>query len=162
MSDQANERCVVALTRASALSGRPGRVLLVITNDCVDTVEVVSSAFEVKRAYSGSPHSLPRAGWGYAVTDALPSGVSLPPGSDFWTQVEADSRTVFGGYIPVEPPPEAGPHLYLAGKVLYRRGSGQFYETAFYRRLAFPAMTFSFVEPADEPINYAGERVVRP
>ncbi|CAD6560567.1 hypothetical protein LMG28727_07181 [Paraburkholderia kirstenboschensis] len=87
------------LTRASALCGKPGKVVIVLKNFCRNTVEVISGAFEVKRAYSGSPHALPRVGWGYAVTAILRRGAALPPESEFWTQFETDRRTVYGGLI---------------------------------------------------------------
>jgi hypothetical protein len=156
MPDPIDAPYAVVLTRASALSGNPGRVVIVLKNVCRNPVEVVSSAFEVKRAYSGSPHALPRVGWGYAVTAHLQCGAALPPESEYWTQFETDRRTVFGGVIPAQPSPEAGPHLYLCARLLYRCGDRRLYETAFYRRLVYPAMTFSLIEPADEGINYAG------
>lgn len=160
MLNSTDRHCAVLLKKAQAVSGRPGKVTLVILNQCQEMVRVVSSAFEIKRAYVGSPHALPKPGWGYAVTTALQPGLALPRCSELWTRFEVDRQTVFGGLISPEPPPDAGPHLYLCARLLYRRRCGELLETGSYQRLAYPAMTFSIVEPADEGINYAGAIVL--
>jgi hypothetical protein len=156
MVNSTDGHCAVLLKKAQAVPGKPGKATLLLSNQCQEMVQVVSSAFEVKRAYIGSPHALPEAGWGYAVTTALEPGLALPPCSELWARLELDRRTAFGGLITSGPPPDAGPHLYLCARLLYRRRRGELLETGFYQRLSYPAMTFSIVEPADERINYAG------
>jgi hypothetical protein len=160
MLDSTDSHRAVLLKKAQAVCGKPGKVTLVLLNQCQEMVRVVSSAFEVKRAYIGSPHALAKPAWSYAVTTALEPGLALPHCSESWARLELDRRAVFGGLISPEPPQDAGPHLYLCARLLYRRARGELLETGFYLRLIYPAMTFSVVEPADEGINYAGAIVL--
>jgi hypothetical protein len=149
----------VILTRAIAAPGRPGKVTFGLRNLFKAPVEVVSGAFEVKRSYLGSRHSLPRPGWGYAVTTAVAPKTVLPPGRELWTTFELDRRTTFGGLISPKVPPPDAPHFYLAGLLLYRRCRGELFETGFYKRLIYPGLTFDAIDPSDTGLNHVG-RVV--
>ncbi len=120
-----------------------------LQNRCDCDFEVVSSAFEIKRTYIGARHALPKAGWGYAVTDAVTPATLLPAGSELWTTFEADKRTTFRGAVPAEAPASLEPQYYFAGRILYRRFRGELLETSVYRRLAYPELECSIIEPND-------------
>ncbi|WP_244818600.1 hypothetical protein [Caballeronia sp. Lep1P3] len=68
----------IVVSSASVIPGMPATVVIVLKNPCDCDFEVVSSAFEVKRTPIGARHSLPKAGWGYAVTDAVRPRTWLP------------------------------------------------------------------------------------
>jgi hypothetical protein len=146
----------IAITKARAIPGSPGRVTFVLQNRCDWDFEVVSSALEIKRTYIGARHALPKAGWGYAVTDAVKTGTLLPARTELWTTFEADTRTTFRGVIPATPPAALEPHYYFAGRILYRRYRGELLETSLYRRLSYPELECSIVEPNDAGLNKEG------
>ncbi|WP_250508059.1 MULTISPECIES: hypothetical protein [unclassified Caballeronia] len=146
----------IAISKARIIPGSPARVTFVLENRCDWGLEVVSSAFEIKRTYIGARHALPKAGWGYAVTDAVKPGTMLPARSELWTTFAADTRTTFHGTVPASPPSVLDPHYYFAGRLLYRRFRGELMETSIYRRLSYPELECSIVEPSDAALNQEG------
>jgi hypothetical protein len=146
----------IVVSKARVIPGRPAQVTFVLRNPCECEFEVVSSAFELKRANIGARHSLPKAGWGYAVTDAVIPGTVLPARTEFWTKFEADSRTTFGGAVPAQAPSASDPQFYFSGRLLYRRFRRELIETSVYRRLAYPELECSIVDPDDEYLNATG------
>ncbi|WP_157696220.1 hypothetical protein [Caballeronia temeraria] len=149
----------IAISRARVIPGSPARVTFVLQNRCDCDFEVVSSAFEVKRTYIGARHALPKAGWGYAVTDAVTPATVLPTRSELWTTFEADTRATFRGAVPAEAPSSFDPQYYFAGRILYRRFCGELIETSVYRRLAYPELDCSIIEPNDACLNKEGSVV---
>ncbi|WP_250537062.1 hypothetical protein [Caballeronia sp. AZ10_KS36] len=149
----------LSIKAARIRPGAPAHVTFVVENAGADDVEVVSSAFEIKRTLVGSRHSLPKAGWGYAVTNAIVFGTLLPARSELWTSFEADSRTTFRGAVPIDPPPDTEPQYYFSGRLLYRRTRGELFETTVYRRLTYPDLVCSIIEPGDTHLNKSGSVV---
>ena len=154
----ARERSI-AISKARVIPGSPARVTFVLQNRCDCDFEVVSSAFEIKRTHIGARHALPKAGWGYAVTDAVKPATLLPARSELWTTFEADTRTTFRGAVPAEAPASLEPQYYFAGRILYRRFRGELLETSVYRRLAYPELECSIIEPNDAGLNKDGSVV---
>ncbi|MDR5741462.1 MULTISPECIES: hypothetical protein [unclassified Caballeronia] len=150
----------IVLLRATAIPGTPGRVVLVIGNQGDARAEIVRSIFELKRAYPGSPHALPRASWGYPVTSVIVEGTVLDARAELWSSFDGDIHTTFGGGISAEAPAPDGAQSYLAGRVLYRRARGELFETAFYRRLSYPDLSFRVIDAHDHALNYCGRIVV--
>jgi hypothetical protein len=157
--DSKRSPVLVLAKDARVAPGTPARVTFVIANAGIDHVEVVSSAFESKKTLVGSRHSLPKAGWGYAVTNAIISGTIFPAHSELWTGFEADSRTTFHGAVTIEAPPDTEPQFYFSGRVLYRRTRGELFETTIYRRLSYPDLVCSVIEPGDTHLNRSGSVV---
>lgn len=149
----------IAITKARVIPGSPARLTFALQNRCDCDFEVVSSAFEIKRTYIGARHALPKAGWGYAVTDAVAPGTSLPARSELLTTFEADTRTTFRGAVPATAPAALEPHYYFAGRLLYRRFRGELFETSLYRRLAYPELECWIIEPNDACLNKEGSVV---
>jgi hypothetical protein len=146
----------IALCTANAIPGTPAQATFVVENLCNCDIEVLSSAFEIKRSMIGARHALPRAGWGYAVTTALPPGTVLPAHSELWTKFHADTRTTFHGALPAKAPPASDPQYYFSGRILYRRFRGELFETTVYRRLSYADMSWSIVDPCDVQLNKTG------
>lgn len=146
----------IAISKARIIPGSPGKVTFVLENRCDWGFEVVSSAFEIKRTYIGARHALPKAGWGYAVIDAVKPGTMLPARRELWTTFAADTRTTFHGDVPASPPSVFDPHYYFAGRLLYRRFRGELIATSIYRRLSYPELECSIVEPSDAGLNQEG------
>lgn len=146
----------IRISKARIIPGSPGKVTFVLLNQSHCDFEVVSGAFEIKRTYIGARHSLPKAGWGYAVTDAVKPGTLLPARGELWTTFEADTRTTFHGRVPARAPAPTEPHYYFAGRLLYRRTRGELLETSLYRRLAYPELECSIIEPSDARLNKEG------
>ncbi|WP_250479665.1 MULTISPECIES: hypothetical protein [unclassified Caballeronia] len=146
----------IAISRARVIPGSPARVTFVLQNRCDCAFEVVSSAFEIKRTYIGARHALPKAGWGYAVTDAVTPATLLPARSELWATFLADTRTTFRGAVPAEAPASLEPQYYFAERILYRRCRGELLETSVYRRLAYPELECSIIEPNDACLNKEG------
>ncbi|WP_299815664.1 hypothetical protein [Tardiphaga sp.] len=151
----------VVLGKERVIPGVPAKVTFVVRNPCGCDFEVVSSAFEIKRTYIGARHALPKAGWCYAVTDAVERGTLLPAHSQLWTTFQADTRTTFRGAVPANAPSESEPHFYFSGRLLYRRFRGELFETSVYRRLSYPDFECSIVEPGDAELNNAGSVVFK-
>ena len=149
----------IGISKARVIPGSPAKITFVLLNRCEWDFEVVSSAFEIKRTYIGARHALPKPGWGYAVTDAVEPGTLLPARSELWTTFEADTRTTFHGAVPATAPAPREPHYYFAGRILYRRFRRELLETSLYRRLAYPELECSIIEPNDAGLNKEG-RVV--
>jgi hypothetical protein len=158
----ADPSLAVVLSEAQVIPGTPGRIMFAFRNLTRYEVEVVSSAFELKRSAVGARHALPKAGWGYAVTDALVKGTSLPPRSELWTSFDADTRTTFRGTVPRDAPSPPDAQFYFAGRLLYRRFRGELIETGVYRRLVYPDLTCSIVDPSDVALNTAGRVLFGP
>lgn len=110
----------IAISKARVIPGSPARVTFVLQNRCDCDFVVVSSAFEIKRTNIGARHALPKAGWGYVVTDAVTPATLLPARSELWTTFEADTRTTFRGAVSAEAPASLEPQYYFAGRILYR------------------------------------------
>ncbi|MEZ2354759.1 hypothetical protein [Caballeronia sp. RCC_10] len=146
----------IVVSRVSVTPGMPAMAMFVLNNPCDCDFQVVSSAFEIKRTPIGARHSLPKAGWGYAVTDAVKPGTLLPAGSELWATCEADTRTTFHGAVPATAPSALAPHYYFSGRLLYRRFRGELIETSLYRRLSYPELECSIVEPSDAGLNKEG------
>lgn len=146
----------IAISEARIIPGSPARVTFTLQNRCDYDFEVVSSAFEIKRTTIGARHALPKAGWGYAVTDVVTPGTLLPARSELWTTLEADTGTTFHGAVPATAPAPTEPHYYFAGRLLYRRTRGELLETSLYRRLAYPELDCSIIEPSDVGLNKEG------
>ncbi|MDR5883812.1 hypothetical protein [Caballeronia sp. LZ032] len=143
----------LSIKPARVRPGTPAHVTFAVENAGMYDVEVVSSAFEIKRTMIGSRHALPKAGWGYAVTNAIVPGTVLPAHSELWTSFEADRRTTFRGTVPIDPPPDTEPQYYFSGRLLYRRTRGELFETTVYRRLTYPDWVGSIIEPGDTHLN---------
>jgi hypothetical protein len=151
-----HQRLRIVVSRASVIPGTPATVMFVLLNPCDCDLEVVRSAFEIKRTHIGAQHSLPRAGWGYAVTDVIRPGTSLPAGGELWTTFKADTRTTFRGTVPATAPSAREPHYYFSGRLFYRRCPGELIETSLYRRLLYPDLECSIIEPNDAALNKEG------
>jgi hypothetical protein len=149
----------IAINKARIIPGSPGKVTFVLQNLSEWAFDVVSSAFEIKRTYIGARHALPKAGWGYAVTDAVKPGTLLSARSELWTKFEADTRTTFRGAVPSTSPSSVEPQYYFAGRLLYRRFRGELLETSLYRRLAYPEFECWIIEPNDAGLNKEGSVV---
>jgi len=149
----------IVVSRASVIPGAPAVAIFVLHNPCDCDFELVSSAFEIKRTLIGARHSLPKAGWGYAVTDAVKHGTLLPAGSELWATFEADTRTTFHGTVPATAPSELEPHYYFSGRLLYRRFRGELIETSLCRRLRYPELECSIIERDDAVLNKEGDVV---
>jgi hypothetical protein len=150
----------IVLLKATATPGTPGRVTLAVANPGDARMEIVQSIFELKRTYPGSRHALPRAGWGYTVTSVFTKGTLLDANAELWSWFDGDTRTTFGGVIPRDAPAAEDAHLYLGGRLFYRRAKGELMETAFYRRLNYADMSFSEIETLDRPLNFAGKVLI--
>ncbi|WP_250538980.1 MULTISPECIES: hypothetical protein [unclassified Caballeronia] len=149
----------IAISKARIIPGSPGKVTFAVENRCDWDFEVVSSAFEIKCTKIGARHALPKAGWGYAVTDAVRPATLLPARSELWTTFEADKRTTFRGAVPSTAPSSFEPQYYFSGHLLYRRFRGELLETSVYRRLAYPELECWIIEPNDAGLKKEG-RVV--
>ena len=80
----------------------------------------------------------------------------LPARSELWTTFAPRTRTTFHGTVPASPPSVLDPHYYFAGRLLYRRFRGELMETSIYRRLSYPELECSIVEPSDAALNQEG------
>ncbi len=149
----------IVLLRATAIPGTPGRVVLIVGNRGQTRAEIVRSIFELKRAYAGSPHALPRTGWGYPVTSVIAEGTLLVAGAELWSAIDGDIHTASGGAIPSKAPRADAAQPYLAGRILYRRAEGELFETASYRRLSYPDLSFRDIDAHDLALNYCGRAV---